>query len=263
MNKIKVVDEQVLVEESDELIEVTLSDKLDIFDIIKLRINVIGNTDIQIYYENSNDSKLDVLINLKEDVCCNIYELKKENDVKIQYKYYLGARSNLQVHKFYNCNIVKELDIIELNGEYANIYYKFHTISTDCQKYDLVVYHNSRCTKSNIINKGVNIKNGSLFFNVTSVVYNGIIDCDLNQNNRIITMNDRKCNINPNLLIEENDVVANHSALIGKFNEEEIFYLMSRGIKKDDAIRLLTKGFLNDETVFLEDIQNVIDMYWR
>lgn len=263
MNKIKVIDERFLFDENDGLIEVSLSDKLDMFDIIKLSINVLGDTDIQIYYENSGASKLDILINIKENVCCNIYELKKENEVKIQYKYHLNYSSNLHVHKFYDCNTVKELDIIELNGDYASIEYKFHTISTDRQKYDLVVYHNNRCTKSNIINKGLNIKNGSLNFNVTSVVYNNIVDCDLNQNNRIITMNDKKCNINPNLLIEENDVVANHSALIGKFNEDEIFYLMSRGIKKEDAIRLLTIGFLHDETVFLDDVKSIIDAYWR
>jgi len=105
MNKIRVINEQVLFEESDELIEVTLSDKLDIFDIIKLQIKVLKDTDIEIYYENEKESKLDVLINVNDDVNCNLYELKKENDVKIQYKYYLGARSNLQVHKFYNCNI--------------------------------------------------------------------------------------------------------------------------------------------------------------
>lgn len=263
MNKIRVINEQVLFEESDEKIEVTLSDKLDIFDIIKLKINVLEDTDIQIYYENEKESKLDVLVTVSEDVCCKIYELKKEQDVKIQYKYYVSARSNLEVHKFYNCNIVKELDIIELNGEYASMDYKFHTISKNTQKYDLVVYHNSRCTKSNIIGKGVNIEDGSLSFNVTGTVYNGIVDCELNQNNRIITMNEKPCNINPNLLIEENDVVANHAALIGKFNEDEIFYLMSRGIKREDATNLLTKGFLKDETVFREDIENIIDTYWR
>lgn len=263
MNKIKIVNEQIEISESDEKIEVSLSDKLDIFDIIKLNIKILEDTDIEIYYEDIDESKLDVLIEVQDNVNCNLYELKKENDVKIQYKYYLSSNSNLYVHKFYDCNSVKELDIIELNGEYANIEYKFHTISKNNQKYNLMVYHNCRNTKSKIINKGVNIKDGSLEFNVTSVVYNGITDCEIDQNNRIITMNNNKCNINPNLLIEENDVTANHSALIGKFNEREIFYLMSRGIRKEDAIKLLTKGFLSDETIFEEDIKNIIDMYWR
>ena len=76
-------------------------------------------------------------------------------------------------------------------------------------------------------------------------------------------MNEKECNINPNLLIEENDVIANHAALIGKFNEAEIFYLMSRGIKREDAIGLLTRGFLQDDTTFKEEIENIIDAYWR
>ncbi len=263
MNKIKIIDEKIIYEESDDLIEVSLSDKLDIFDIIKLRIKVMGNTDVEIYYEDADESKLDVLVEIDENVTCNLYELKKENDVKIQYKYYLNRYSNLQVHKFYDCNKVKELDVVELNGEYASIEYKFHTISKNEQKYDLMVYHNSSNTISKVINKGVNIEDGSLAFNVTGVVYNGIIDCEVDQNNRIITMNDNKCNINPNLLIEENDVIANHSALIGKFNENEIFYLMSRGIKREAALRLLTRGFLTDETNFKEEIEKIIDMYWR
>ena len=263
MNKIKIINEQIELLESDDKIEVSLSNKLDIFDIIKLNIKILEDTDIEIYYEDIDESKLDVLIEVLDNVTCNLYELKKENDVKVQYKYYLSENTNLYVHKFYDCNSVKELDIIELNGVNANIEYKFHTISKNNQKYDLMVYHNCRNTKSKIINKGVNIKDGSLEFNVTGVVYNGITDCEVDQNNRIITMNNNKCNINPNLLIEENDVIANHSALIGKFNENEIFYLMSRGIKRDDAIKLLTKGFLYDETIFEEDIKNIIDTYWR
>ena len=106
MNKIKIIDEKIIYEESDDLIEVSLSDKLDIFDIIKLNIKVMKDTDIEIYYEDAYESKLDVLVEIDENVNCNLYELKTENDVKIQYKYYLNIYSNLNVHKFYDCNKV-------------------------------------------------------------------------------------------------------------------------------------------------------------
>jgi len=108
----------------------------------------------------------------------------------------------------------------------------------------MVVYHNNKNTESNIINNSVNINEGTTNFNVTSVVYNGITNCVLNQTNKIINLNNKECKINPNLLIEENDVIANHSAIIGKFSEEEIFYLMSRGISRKEATNLLIKGFL-------------------
>ena len=52
-------------------------------------------------------------------------------------------------------------------------------------------------------------------------------------------MTENKCIIKPNLFIDEEDVVANHSALIGTFSSDEIFYLMSRGISKEESFNLL------------------------
>jgi Fe-S cluster assembly scaffold protein SufB len=80
-------------------------------------------------------------------------------------------------------------------------------------------------------------------------------------------LTDNECVINPNLYIEDSDVVANHAAAIGKFSEEELFYLMSRGIPYNDAVNLLIKGFLvgsfdiNDKRI--EEIKVIVDSYWR
>ena len=80
-------------------------------------------------------------------------------------------------------------------------------------------------------------------------------------------MNENKCAINPNLLIDENDVSASHSALIGKFNDEEIFYLRSRGISEKNAVNLLVKGLLLSKLSLTnkrkEELENIIDKYWR
>lgn len=263
MNRIEIENENVTLLDSDEKIVVTLSSKLDVFDITKVYIEINESTDISIFHKSCDESKLDITIRVKENVISNIYELKSEADTKVQYKYYIDGNSSLSVHKFYDCNAVKELDVIELNGKLAQIDYKFYTISRYGQKYDLLVYHNASSTKSNIITRGVNAQDGSLLFNVTGMVYNGIKDCTIEQNNRIITMNDNPCQINPNLLIEENDVVANHAAHIGKFDQDVIFYLMSRGITYNNAVALLVKGFLTDDSIYKEEIQQIINKYWR
>lgn len=263
MNRIEIKEEVVTLLDSDDKILVTLSDKLDIFDITKIHITVKENTNISIIHNGSSESKLDVTIEVLENAECNLYELKEQSDSKVQYKYYLNKNSHLNTHKFYDCMKVKELDIIELNGEDASIDYTFHTISKDTQKYDILVYHNAKRTKSHIINKGVNNEDGSLILNVTGMIYNGITDCVIEQNNRIITMNDNHCQINPNLLIEENDVVANHAAHIGKFDKEAIFYLMSRGITYENAISIMVKGFLMDDTIHKDKIEKIIEKYWR
>ena len=130
-----------------------------------------------------------------------------------------------------------------------------------------MVYHNYPKTICNVYNSGVNILDGKLIFTVTNIVPNHITGCVVNQNGRIITLNNNECLINPNLLIEENDVTASHSALIGKVSDEELFYLMSRGINHDLAINLLIKGFLLGGLTISEkrtkEINAIIDQYWR
>lgn len=50
----------------------------------------------------------------------------------------------------------------------------------------------------------------------------------------------------PRLEIEANDVKASHAATIGKIDEEQLFYLMSRGMMRGQAEKLIVDGFLGD-----------------
>ena len=69
----------------------------------------------------------------------------------------------------------------------------------------------------------------------------------------------------PNLIIDSNDIIANHAAYIGEINEEEKFYMQSRGIKEMDIKKiiyvatLLGKMDLADEK---EEFNKRIDEWW-
>jgi ABC-type transport system involved in Fe-S cluster assembly, permease component len=54
---------------------------------------------------------------------------------------------------------------------------------------------------------------------------------------------------NPILLIDENDVLAGHAASVGQVDQKQLYYLMSRGIDKKTAQRLVIRGFLGDVLV--------------
>ena len=65
----------------------------------------------------------------------------------------------------------------------------------------------------------------------------------------------------PNLEIETGEIVgAGHASTTGRFDDEQLFYLMSRGINMDDARRLVVRGFFNEivAEIGIEDIQNRI-----
>lgn len=51
----------------------------------------------------------------------------------------------------------------------------------------------------------------------------------------------------PELEIETDEVKASHAASVGRIDEEEIFYLMSRGLERDEAIELIISAFLGEE----------------
>jgi len=52
------------------------------------------------------------------------------------------------------------------------------------------------------------------------------------------------CNTIPSMDIYNNEVEAAHEARVGKIGDEEIFYLMSKGISEERAIQLIVAGFI-------------------
>jgi Fe-S cluster assembly protein SufD len=61
----------------------------------------------------------------------------------------------------------------------------------------------------------------------------------------------------PNLEIEANDVRCGHAASVGPVEEEQLFYLMSRGIPRAEAEKLIVFGFFNEvlDRVTLEQVR--------
>ena len=156
--------------------------------------------------------------------------------------YNVSNNSKLVVYQ-YGINIDNNI-IINLNGENANVEYHYSTINYDDHKYKIEVNHNNSKTISNLYNHGINVLDNKLDFDVTGNVLNKSDKCECNQKNQILNISDGKSTILPKLLIDNYDVVSSHSAYIGKFKDEILFYLMSRGISEKVSYDLLIKNFL-------------------
>lgn len=263
MNKIVLDDLKVVFSSVTDSISYELVDS-NVFGIKVLNIDVLKSCDLNLEYK-FNDSKLEVCINVLSDVDLNVYEIVSGENAKLRTKYFIDSNSSVNVFKFNNIDSIREYFICNLNGLNASINYNLKTISIKPHNYDFLVYHNFKNTNSSINTNGVSIQDGSILFNVSSFVPSNIFGCVASQDNRIINLNDNYCIIKPNLYIDCDDVVASHSAWVGSFNEEQLFYLQSRGINHDDATRLLLTGFLtsNISSDMCNYICSVIDNYWR
>ncbi|MFM1784117.1 MAG: Fe-S cluster assembly protein SufD [Actinomycetota bacterium] len=63
----------------------------------------------------------------------------------------------------------------------------------------------------------------------------------------------------PNLEIETGKIEgAGHASASGRFDDEQLFYLQSRGISEHDARRLVVRGFLNEviQKIGIEEVEN-------
>lgn len=265
LNKIKIVDDILTNVIIDDSIEVNETTKNELFDITSINLIIKKDTSLEIDYSTRKATKIDVKIKVLPGVSFNLREYRFGKNFKIRYQYSLMENSNTEIYKFYDVAGIKEMNIIYLLGINAKINYNFKTIATGCEKYNMTIYHQASNTDSDIKNSGVNINKGNLQFNVSSFVSSGNIGCNINQASRIINLTDNKCQINPNLFIDEYDVSANHSALIGKFSDDEMFYLESRGIDEKTALNLLINGFLtsNMPSEIGKKITKNIDKYWR
>ncbi len=57
-----------------------------------------------------------------------------------------------------------------------------------------------------------------------------------------------EANAYPQVMNAQEEVTISHEATIGKIGEEELFYLRSRGLSKDDAVRMVIGGFVEPIT---------------
>lgn len=206
-------------------------------------------------------------INVDENVMIKIFEYADSQSLNINNIYNQKKCSNLLLFKFYNNKEVKEEITFNLNGEYSKVDYHFSNICSNLEKYHIVINHNASNTESLINNKSITIDESDLSFTIDSILPKGNKECNLDQQTRIITLDDSNAKIEPNMFIEENDVSAKHGSVIGKFREEELFYLLTRGIPEQEAIKLLIKGYIFSNLLVDLDkrakIFNIINEKWR
>ncbi len=102
----------------------------------------------------------------------------------------------------------------------------------------------------NILQHGVILEKGTLTFNGIGHIIKGAKGADAQQESRVLMLSDQaRSDANPILLIDENDVTAGHAASIGQVDPEDMYYLMSRGLDKAMAERLVVRGFLGSVIV--------------
>ena len=109
------------------------------------------------------------------------------------------------------------------------------------------VNHLGKHTTSNMITKGVLGDKSSSIFTGTIHIAEGAIKTESHQENRNILLSEEAVAQSvPNLEILCDDVICSHGSSVGPIDKDVYHYVMSRGIEKIDADKMLIKGFFNE-----------------
>jgi Fe-S cluster assembly protein SufD len=113
----------------------------------------------------------------------------------------------------------------------------------------LFVDHTAPNTKSHVTYKGALQGQGAHTVWVGNVLIRKVAEgIETFEENRNLVLTDGcQADSVPNLEIETGDIAgAGHASATGRFDDEQLFYLRSRGIEEKEARRLVVHGFFND-----------------
>ena len=132
------------------------------------------------------------------------------------------------------------------DGSEANL--KIVTLGVKEQKtyFNSEVVNQGLSSKGDILQHGVLLDKSHIVFNGVGFIVKGATGSNAYQSSRMLTLSsEAKADANPMLLIDENDVMAGHGASLGRIDEEQLYYLQSRGLTRKESSRLLVHGFLS------------------
>jgi Fe-S cluster assembly protein SufD len=138
---------------------------------------------------------------------------------------------------------------VELSGQGSSSVLRSTYLGGADQIHDLRTKqdHAAPKTKSDLLCKGAVAGSSRSIYTGLIKVRKGAVRSDAMQTNHNLVLSEAAhADSVPNLDISENDVRCSHASTVGPIDEDQRYYLESRGISPSDAQRLLVRGFFRD-----------------
>lgn len=208
----------------------------------------INKREENFHFNILNQVNLDLIIMLEDTNTSFTYDIGENSHVKVSV---FGRETSGNVKAY-------------LYHKNSSFCYHFSGINKNDAKWIVEVTHFAPNTTSEVQERLIAFS-GSTLLDINGIVPKDSKECVCNQDNRIINLGTSECSIFPKLMIDNYDVIANHSAYVGKFSKEALFYLQSRGMNESESYNLLLKSFLfgtmtieeEEKNLFYQEIENM------
>lgn len=212
--------------------------------------------------EYTNFSDVNLVLNEGSELTLKLANFEENSEINITGKIGKYARISVVFADFSsgNSKIVSQINLAE---EGATCDWHLATLANkkDNKIFDISFKHLVGKTTSLMDNYGVARDESKIVFSGVSHITEGAKGSNAKQNAKIIVFDKNSQGVaSPILKIDENEVQASHGAIVGQLNSDHMFYLMSRGLTRDEARTLITLGYLKPVSKeFSEETQKLIE----
>lgn len=190
-------------------------------------------------------SKLDIIVKENQSLELLVFNKEcKDNNLNIR----LEKNASVRIYNIAitHCDTLLKEDVyLEKQGSSCEIISVLLANKDADLNSDINIHHPVGHTTSTFENYGIAKDNAKITLNNNATISAGAKRATVKQKAKGLTLSKNAIiKAMPNLYIDEYDVVANHAASIGSISKEDLFYLMSRGLSKEDATSLVVIGFI-------------------
>ncbi len=212
--------------------------------------------------EYTKFSDVNLVLNEGSELTLKLANFEENSEIKITGNIEKYARISVVFADFSsgNSKIVSQINLVE---EGATCDWHLATLANkkDNKIFDISFKHLVGKTTSLMDNYGVARDDSKIVFSGVSHITEGAKGSNAKQNAKIIVFDKNSQGVaSPILKIDENEVQASHGAIVGQLNSDHMFYLMSRGLTRDEARMIITLGYLKPVSKeFSKETQELIE----
>lgn len=191
-------------------------------------------------------SDIDVEVNVHSGSHVSILfwnQMKEQIQIKQVVHAYGDARAHIGFGDISDCASTYDIHVDLLQGG-ADV-----TVTSACvadkKHMNITMKHDAAHTSGLMNNYAIVKEHGDYAMEAIGTIVKGAHDSASHQATRVLTLaQNQKSEVTPVLLIDENEVKASHATTLGQPDENQLYYLQSRGLSREQALGLLTAGYL-------------------
>lgn len=239
-----------------------------------INFKILGNLDVglvEIFYDLKDTDKIELNYDIEENTRVNYLSVRntKINDFKIITNISLARDAYINIKElaiFENSSKSNTNVYLRDTGSNAVIKNVYLNSTSKKQNYTINTFHEMGNTTSEIKVYGIAKNASEIVVDTKGFIRKDAAGANLNQKTKALILDEAShISANPILEIDHYDCYAGHGASIGALDDDELYYLMSRGLTRDEAEKLIVNGFIVPFYNEIEDskIQEIVESMIR